>query len=273
MPVYFDQLCRAITLHNIPERIISLVPSQTELLYELGLDEQVKGITKFCVHPEKWFRNKTRIGGTKNINISMIHQLNPDLIIANKEENGKEQIEELEKHYPVWISDVTTLQDAAWMIAEVGKMTDKILKANEIIQKINENFYYLQTINTPAIGNELQAAYLIWRKPYMTVGGDTFINTMMQKAGFTNIFSHLTRYPEITIEELRTKNVQLLLLPSEPYPFKQQHADELWTLLSEVKACCSRIILVDGEMFSWYGSRLLKAPAYFFKLYKKIGLL
>jgi ABC-type Fe3+-hydroxamate transport system substrate-binding protein len=112
MSIYTDQLGRSIQLAAVPSRIISLVPSQTELLYSLGLDQQVVGITKFCVHPNTWFREKTRVGGTKTIKMDVIQQLQPDLIIANKEENVKEQIEELARHYPVWTSDINDLSDA-----------------------------------------------------------------------------------------------------------------------------------------------------------------
>ncbi len=116
MPIFTDQTGREVSIPSHPQRIISLVPSQTELLFDLGLEEQVAGITKFCVHPEKWFRSKTRIGGTKNIKSALIHQLQPDLIIANKEENVKEQVEELAAHYPVWVSDIHDLQSALDMI-------------------------------------------------------------------------------------------------------------------------------------------------------------
>lgn len=277
MPQFIDQLGRTIILDDIPQRIISLVPSQTELLYDLGLDKEVTGITKFCVHPDKWFRNKTRVGGTRNIKMEIIDQLQPDLIIGNKEENAKEQIEEMAKHYPVWISDVKSIQDATCMIEEVGKLTGKLSIANNIVENIDKNFKppagscgqtihrILRTNHPTNPVDKLQTAYLIWREPYMTVGGDTFISSMMQAAGFENIFQDNNRYPEITFEELRTKNLELLLLSSEPYPFRQHHADELKKHLPRTK-----IMLVDGEMFSWYGSRLLRASAYFEHLLKQI---
>ncbi len=260
MPVFTDQTGRTIALDKTPQRIISLVPSQTELLFDLGLKDEVIGITKFCVHPEEWFRTKTRVGGTKQMRIDTIHQLQPDLIIANKEENVKEQIEELEKQYPVWISDVNNLEDAYEMIEQLGLMTDKKQAAEKIITTIKENFDRLPTQNS-----ELKTAYLIWRNPFMTAGGDTFIHSMLNAAGFENIFADKTRYPEITVEDLPIAHCQLLLLSSEPFPFQQKHIDELQPLLPGTK-----IVLVDGEMFSWYGSRLQYAPAYFEKLQKII---
>ncbi|MEO5946674.1 MAG: helical backbone metal receptor [Chitinophagaceae bacterium] len=260
MPVFKDQTRRTTFIDAYPKRIISLVPSQTELLADLGLSDEVVGITKFCVHPDEWFRSKTRVGGTKQLIIETIHALKPDLIIANKEENVKEQIEELEKHYPVWVSDVNNLIDAYEMIEQIGLITNKENKAKNIISNIKENFALLQNSNT-----NLQVIYLIWQKPYMTAGGDTFIHFMLEAAGFKNMYANTTRYPEVTIEELKKKNPDLIILSSEPFPFKQKHIDEL-----QIHLPTPAIILADGEMFSWYGSRLLKAPAYFKKLYEQI---
>src|SRR5688572_1742511 len=260
MPVFTDQTGRKINLQRTPARIISIVPSQTELLFDLGLDNEVIGITKFCVHPASWFKTKTRVGGTKQLKMEIIHQLKPDLIFANKEENIKEQVEELEKHYPVWISDVKTIQDAGYMILEIGKITGKENKANDLVLEIDKAFSKPETQY-----KKPKTAYLIWRNPYMTAGGDTFIHTMLEAAGFENIFANKLRYPEIILEELSIAHCQLLLLSSEPFPFKQKHIKEIQPKLPNTK-----IILVDGEMFSWYGSRLLKAPFYFQKLQQQV---
>ena len=127
-----DMTGRRIHLPPIPQRIISLVPSQTELLYDLGLQDRVVGITKFCVHPNIWFRTKTRVGGTKQLHPKIINDLHPDLIIANKEENDKEQIEALSQKYPVWISDIKSLQDALCMIESIGQITATASAAQQI---------------------------------------------------------------------------------------------------------------------------------------------
>lgn len=251
MPVYTDQMGRTVKVPASPRSIVSLVPSITELLYTLQLDEQVTGITKFCVHPNNWFRQKTRVGGTKAIKPSIIRELQPDLIIANKEENVKEQVEELAQHYPVWVSDVNNLADALEMIEQIGAITNTLPSATRLISQINSAFATLQTTNY-----QPQTGYLIWRNPYMTIGKDTFIHDMLHRCGFTNIFGHTTRYPAIDTWQLA--QCDLLLLSSEPYPFQQKHIDELQAALPNTK-----IMLVDGEMFSWYGSRLLQAPAYF----------
>jgi ABC-type Fe3+-hydroxamate transport system substrate-binding protein len=260
MSLYVDQLGRTIELHAPPKRIISLVPSQTELLYDLGLNEEVVGITRFCIHPNDWLRSKTRIGGTKQLDLKKIKELQPDLIIANKEENLREQIEELAIDFPVWISDVDNLNNALEMIVSIGIITNKAPKAKEICMRIHDSFSLLKTLQA-----KLSTCYLIWREPYMTVGGDTFISNMMQHAGFQNMFVDRKRYPEITVEQLQAAGCQLLLLSSEPFPFKQKHVQELQNLLPDTK-----IVLVDGEMFSWYGSRLLKAPGYFQQLKNQV---
>lgn len=257
---FTDQTGYTIQLASKPQRIISLVPSQTELLFDLGLNEEVTGITKFCVHPQQWFHNKTKVGGTKQVKMEIIHQLQPELIIANKEENVKEQIEELASQYPVWVSNVNNLEDAFEMITQVGAITGKERNALSLITKIKAKFAQLIAHNTRP-----RTAYLIWQDPYMTVGRDTFIHSMLETAGFENIFSGKTRYPVVTTTDLLIANCQLLLLSSEPFPFKQKHIEELQPLLPDTK-----IVLVDGEMFSWYGSRLLQAPAYFSKLYEQI---
>ncbi len=258
MPLFTDQTGRTISLHSSPRRIISVVPSQTELLHYLGMEQEVIGITKFCVHPQQWFRSKTRIGGTKHLSIDKIRQLQPDLLIANKEENVKEQIELLANEFPVWVSDVNNLDDACSMIKSIGDILKKGDAANTLVESIRAEFSHLQADST-----SLKAAYLIWKDPYMTVGHDTFIHDMFTRCGLKNIFADRTRYPTVTIEELA--NCEVLLLSSEPFPFTQKHIDELQPMLPATK-----IILADGEMFSWYGSRLLQAPAYFRELLHKL---
>jgi ABC-type Fe3+-hydroxamate transport system substrate-binding protein len=265
MKVYKDQTGRSVTLSSIPKRIISIVPSQTELLFDLGLNEEVIGITKFCIHPASWFYTKTRVGGTKSLHINIIKELEPDLIIANKEENIKEQVEDLAAHFPVWISDVHDLESAFEMIRNVGCLTDRDLQAASLIEKIKENFLQLSPLATMPL-----AAYLIWNDPYMTAGKDTFIHSMMEAAGLQNAFADHKRYPQTNLEQLKAKGLDLLLLSSEPFPFKQKHVDGLRSTVVNVASNKPQIELVDGQMFSWYGSHLQHAPAYFKKLYAKL---
>jgi len=256
MPSFTDQLGRTISLPQIPRRIISLVPSQTELLYTLGLDDAVAGITKFCVHPQSWFRSKNRVGGTKAVDPLRIDAIMPDLIIANKEENDRFQIEALAARYPVWISDIKTLDDALAMIRAVGEITGKPAEAATLANEIATRFAQLELPATP-----IPAAYFIWRNPYLIAGSDTFISHMLRYCGYTNYFASHDRYPAIDLASLAGPNPPHILLSSEPYPFRQRHIDEIKETLPN-----AIVRLVDGEFFSWYGSRLLQAPAYFREL-------
>ena len=239
-----------------PKKIISVVPSQTELLHYLGLQGETIGITKFCIHPQEWYSTKTKVGGTKTLNINLIKKLQPDLIIANKEENVKEQIEELAKDFNVLVTDVNNVEDALQMIVQIGQVTQKEKEALRLVNEIKNGF---AKIKQPM--QKINTAYLIWNKPYMTVGGGTFINDILSQCGLQNIFADKERYPEMSIADLLIANCQLVLLSTEPYPFKQKHIDELQQQLPHTK-----IILVDGEMFSWYGSRMLLMPQYLQRL-------
>lgn len=246
MRFFVDQLQRNIQLPEHPMRIVSLVPSQTELLADLGLEEEVIGITKFCVHPGEWFRSKTRIGGTKTVNIELVRTLRPDLIIANKEENVREQINALEAIAPVWVSDVNNINDALQMIESIGRITHKNTEAERLTARLKDD---LAAMAQPK--EKIRTAYLIWKDPYMAAGGDTFISDVMRLAGFENVLQSEPRYPSVTPEILREKETALVMLSSEPYPFKQKHVDELQAQLPGAKIIC-----VDGEIFSWYGSRM-----------------
>ncbi len=249
---------------NPPKRIVSLVPSQTELLYDLGLEKNVVGVTKFCVHPKDWLHTKTIVGGTKNFHIDRIRALQPDLIIANKEENTKEQVEQLANYAPVWVSDIECLDDALIMIHSIGYITNTSTKAKEIIHSIKSNFQISTTLTNSKTTHLKKAAYLIWQNPLITIGKDTFINNMMRYAGYDNIFNNKNRYPEISLSELQSallsneNDKSYLLLSSEPFPFKEKHIDFFKKALPGVE-----IMLVDGEYFSWYGSRLIHASNYF----------
>lgn len=249
---FTDMMGRVVEVNYPPKRIVSVVPSQTELLFDLGLEEEVVGITKFCVHPEKWFRNKTRVGGTKQLHLDKIRELQPDLIIANKEENTQEQIEALAAEFPVWISDIQTIEQGLVMIEWIGELSGKAEAAAKIITEIEKGFSQLHKASSAK-----SVAYFIWYKPWMSVGGDTFISDMIERIGWKNVFADRTRYPEVVLGELKAANPELVLLSSEPFPFKEQHIAEIKEVLPDVE-----VRLVDGEMFSWYGSRMRFAGEY-----------
>ncbi|HTK20802.1 MAG TPA: helical backbone metal receptor [Mucilaginibacter sp.] len=251
---------RTVDIPPAPKRIISIVPSQTELLFDLGLDEEIVGITKFCIHPAEKVKRRLKIGGTKKLNINQIRKLNPDLIIGNKEENEKDQIEELMQNFPVWMSDVSNLEDAVDMIRKVGQLVDREEKAIEMASTITISFENLKIKSS-----SLKVAYLIWRKPYIVAGKATFIDDMLKKCGLRNAFD-LERYPEVFPGQIVEADPDLVFLSSEPYPFTDRHITEFQALVPDAK-----IQLVDGELFSWYGSRLLQAPGYFKQLISSLN--
>jgi ABC-type Fe3+-hydroxamate transport system substrate-binding protein len=240
---------RKLEIDFPPHRIISLVPSQTELLFDLGLNNEVIACTSFCVHPSEKISRITKIGGTKKLNIQKIKSLNPDLIIANKEENQKDQVEVLADFAPVWVSDISTVQESLSMIQQVGELCGKANQAIELCKKIELGFKSLPVYKGSVL-------YLIWRRPWMAAGTDTFISDILVRCGFENAIKKV-RYPAFQNEDMAAINPDFVFLSSEPYPFTEKHIKEVEALFPN-----SIVKLVDGEMFSWYGSRIRYAPAY-----------
>ena len=259
MPSFIDQMGREVILSASLRKIISVVPSQTELLFDLGLEKEIAGITKFCIHPAEKVKHTVKIGGTKKLNIELIRELNPDLIIGNKEENSREEIELLMKEFPVWMSDISSLQDALQMIKGIGRITGREQEAAVISSRISDGFADLEKEFEPAFKSRT-AAYFIWRNPYMAAGQITFIDEMLQRMGLRNAFRD-ERYPVLTEEIIRQAKPDFIFLSSEPYPFGEKHIAEFQQLCP-----ASKIILADGEAFSWYGSRLQFTPQYLRKL-------
>ena len=240
------------------QQIVCLVPSITELLYALELEHQIIGITRFCVLPKQKNNNPTIIGGTKDFNVALIKKLNPDIIIANKEENTKDLIEELMLEFPIYITDIKTINDALEMIRTLSKFFGK----ESIGTKMVKDFF-----TTPQEPNNKNRTciYLIWNHPIMTIGGDTFIHDMLLYAGFENCFKDASRYPIITEEIITALKPKYLFLSSEPYYFRNTHVQ----YYSE-KFPFTKVVLVDGQIFSWYGSRILEFPNYISKLQNKL---
>lgn len=258
-----DQIGQILELTTSPKRIVSLVPSQTELLVSIGLENLLVGVTKFCVHPKRLLKEKTIVGGTKSVHLDKISQLKPDIILCNKEENTKEMVEALKAIAAVHTSDVISLQDHDQLIEQYGILFERQQAAKELLALIHQNVIALQ--DAVADLPIKKVAYLIWKKPYMAAGKDTFINTLLELCGFKNAIQGLDgRYPEVTPEHF--KQLDYLLLSSEPYPFKLSDGHEL------EKHTNARVKLVDGEYFSWYGSRLVEACRYFIQLRKELEL-
>jgi ABC-type Fe3+-hydroxamate transport system substrate-binding protein len=257
---FIDQLNRTVKFTKTPSRIVSLVPSQTELLVDLGLLSNIVGITKFCVHPVDLRKEKTIVGGTKKVDFNKIKSLKPDIIICNKEENTEEMILQLEQIAPVWISDISTISESIEMINRLGEIFEVTEMSSRIIYEIKKEWddFKVQVKSIPS----KKVLYLIWKDPYMAAGKDTFINDLLHLNNFENVITAKnSRYPEVGPKTL--KKAEIVLLSSEPYPFKKKHITEL------KKEIDAELKLVDGEYFSWYGSRLIKAFDYFKSLHSK----
>ncbi|MGC6430259.1 MAG: ABC transporter substrate-binding protein [Jejuia sp.] len=260
-----DQLGNPIDISVTPKRIVSLVPSQTELLYDLGLEESIVGITKFCVHPFHFKSTKQIVGGTKNIKIDKIKQLDPDIILCNKEENTPEIVKACQEICQVHVSDIVTIEDCLELITDYGVIFKKRTNAQRITDKIQ---FHLNNFKTFIKDQDvLKVAYFIWREPWMVAANNTFINHLLQLNKYDNIYANLERYPEVELKKIRLEgDPEIVFLSSEPYPFKDEHAFEIGRKTHHAKT-----VFVDGEYFSWYGSRLIKAFDYFIKLRHRLG--
>jgi len=252
-----DQMGNTIVLPEYPKRIISLVPSLTELLFDLGLDREIIGITDYCVLPKDKVKNRVKIGGPKHFDFPVIDALKPDLLIGNMEENYRAGILRLQEKYPVWMSDITTLTDMLEAINGIGAITGCEEKAKWINREISDRMNRLPRFKP------LKAAYLIWKDPLMAAGGSTFINGMMEMCGFVNIFSAHNRYP--VIEKGDLASAEIILLSSEPYPFSASDRERFLQEFPQID-----VEIVDAMMFSWYGSHILYSADYFAKLRKII---
>lgn len=255
-----DRLQRSIQLHGVPKRIVSLVPSQTELLCDLGLEQSIVGVTKFCVHPNHLIKEKTIVGGTKQVHLDRIKALQPDIILCNKEENTQEIVEACKAITAVHVSDIFTINDTLELVSMYGDMFSVKEKATAISHAIQvEATSFKEWVQDKPVKN---VVYFIWKKPWMVAANNTFINYLLSINNFKNSFGDLSRYPEITLDN-EDVTVDYVLLSSEPYPFKEKHKKDLKNFFPNAKIC-----LVDGEMFSWYGSRLIKAFRYFKTLHQ-----
>lgn len=253
-----DAVGRIVRLAREPRRIVSLCPSQTELLFALGVGARVVGLTKFCVHPASEVASRTRVGGTKDVKTDRVCALAPDLVLAEKEENTRELVEELARRFPVFVTDVVDIPSALAMIRTVGSIVGRSVAGVELAERIEHS---LRHINPP---RPRRVLYLIWRRPWMAAGRGTFIDSVLTVAGFENAVE-ASRYPELSEETLRSLGAEYVLLSSEPFTFRRKHLDELTALMPS-----SRIEFVDGQVFSWYGSRMLTIEPYVKSLWAKL---
>ncbi|OJH19300.1 iron ABC transporter substrate-binding protein [Bacillus obstructivus] len=247
-----DHLSRIVEYQSPPKRIISICPGITDTLYSLQLENEVVGRTKYCIFPKDKVSNASVVGGTKQINLQVIRELKPDLIIAEKEENTKEIVEELEREFPVFVAEIQSIKDAYRMIRDIGEVTNREELARTLIERIKYQFQEIPSVCGKRV------AYVIWRKPYMVVGNDTYIHSVLEKLGFINPFATKSdRYPIVTIKDFQDADLDFVFLATEPFPYSDKYKQEFMKFIPNVVP-----IIVEGEMF-WYGPRMLEASKYF----------
>ena len=246
-----DALGQSFSCNVPPTRVVSLVPSITETLFDMGVWDSVVGVTRYCVHPETATTDKTVVGGTKKINVDVIKQLNPDLVLCNQEENTPEIIHNLESAgIRCHVSFPTDIPTAVQSIVNLSLLFGKEQWAKEWTNQVQTG---LQQPYVP-----FRYAYFIWRKPWMISGQDTFITQMLSTVGGVNVSCTEDRYPEVQISELIRTQCDAFLLSSEPFPFTKKHMLELESHGIEP----NKIHFIDGEMCSWHGTRLLRGLEY-----------
>ena len=248
MTLFRDDVGREVEIAEPPRRIVSLVPSLTETLAAWGELDRVVGITKYCVHPKEELRQLPRVGGTKDPDLAAIEALRCDLVLANAEENRREDVDALARHMPVWVTYPRTLADAADMLERLGPALGCDDAARRSVNSIRDELARPETIS----GGET-AVYLIWREPYMTINADTYIHDVLARLGIVNLTAEESeRYPEISAERIRELDPDWLLLPSEPYPFLERHVAEV---AADTGLPADRIRLLPGEEYCWHGVR------------------
>jgi ABC-type Fe3+-hydroxamate transport system substrate-binding protein len=248
-----------VALPRPPRRIVSLIPSTTEILCALGLAEALVGITVYCVEPRDVVRGKTRIGGEKDPDLAKIRALEPELVVANVEENRREDIDQLRAwSIPVWVTFPRTVVEGISLIGELGELTGAAARAREMLQELEPLRARVERARArrPAVS----VFYPIWRGPYMTINGDTYIHDMLRLCGGRNIFADRPeRYPTVTLDDVAARRPEVILLPDEPFRFRRAHLED-FAAYQEVPAVRDgRIHLVDGKPFSWHGPRIAEA--------------
>jgi ABC-type Fe3+-hydroxamate transport system substrate-binding protein len=242
-----------------PRRIVSLIPSITETLCALGLANALVGITVYCVAPREVVRGKTRIGGEKNPDLDAIRALQPDLVVANIEENVREHVETLRGWgIPVWVTYPRTVAEGLAMIRELGQVTGTGPRAEAILADLEP--LYARVRAASARRRPVPVFYPIWREPWMTISADTYIHDLLSVCGAVNVFADRpTRYPTVTLAEVAARRPEVIVLPDEPFRFRRSHLEDFAPYADVPAVRARRIHLVDGKPFSWHGPRVGEA--------------
>jgi ABC-type Fe3+-hydroxamate transport system substrate-binding protein len=236
-----------------PNRIVSLVPSLTESLFAFGVGEKIVGRTRYCLWPPRAVGKIPTVGGTKKVDVRRVLELEPDLIVAVKEENTRENIEELEEAgVPVFVGAPEDVEGAIALLRELADRVEAP-RAEAVLDPI-ERVY--EGLRSGAGRTKARRVYVpIWKNPYMSVGSDTYVHDVLKTCGGENVCGDVTRYPVVTPAEVEAAQPEVVLLPDEPYPFSAEDLPEFYSLdIPAVRE--DRIHLVDGKLLTWYGPRM-----------------
>jgi ABC-type Fe3+-hydroxamate transport system substrate-binding protein len=257
-PAPVDASGVALELVAPPQRIVSLIPSTTELLCALGLADALVGVTVYCIEPRDVVRAKTRVGGEKDPNLAVIRALAPDLVVANIEENRREDIDALRAAgVRVWVTYPRTVAEGLAMIRDLGEVTGARERARALLDTLEP--LYARARERAAARRPVSVFYPIWRQPWMTIGADTYVHDLLATCGGANVFGDRSRYPTVTLEEMAAKAPEVILLPDEPFRFRRAHLADFDPYRAVPAVRGRRIHLVDGKPFSWHGPRLAEA--------------
>lgn len=255
-----DHLGREVIFSFPPQRIVSLCPSQTETLVELGLLSHLVGRTRYCVRPRTALKAVPTVSGTKTFTTVEISALRPDLVIAEKEENPKDRVLDLvTASIPVYVTDVSDLKTARKMILDLGGLTGTRARAEHLVSECDRTLS-----ETRGTFSKMTALYLIWRNPWMAAHEHTYIHAVLEHLGFENACRPFSmarpdagRYPALSAEDMRILDPDVVFLPSEPFPFRDRHAAEIREILPR-----TTVLLIDGEPMSWYGARMRELKSF-----------
>ena len=258
MPSVIDATDTEINLQRPAREVVSLVPSITELVCSMRLGSRLVGVTKFCVEPAEIVTPIRKVGGTKNPDVERIIKLNPQLVLANREENTEEDVLALrEAGLNVYVSEVRTAEEAQAEVDKIGRLLGGIsMKTGEAITEALEEQRHVQRMRP-----RVRVAALIWRNPYMAVSGDTYIGDILRTCGAINVCEDAGRgrYPRLQLSDLVALDPEVILLPSEPYRFRERHAEELLAQHGMAAARNGHVYLCDGQNLTWWGIRTATA--------------
>jgi ABC-type Fe3+-hydroxamate transport system substrate-binding protein len=257
-PALVDASGVALELAAAPRRIVSLIPSTTELLCALGLADALVGVTVYCVEPRDVVRGKTRVGGEKDPDLVAIRALAPDLVVANIEENRREDVDALRAAgIPVWVTYPRTVAEGLAMIRDLGDVTGARERAGAMLDELEP--LYRRVRERAAARRPVRVFYPIWRRPWMTIGADTYVHDLLSTCGGANVFADRIRYPTVSLEEMAARAPEVIVLPDEPFRFRRAHIADFDAFPTVPAVRDRRIHLVDGKPFSWHGPRLAEA--------------